>query len=204
MFDGPQAVRKIADVGTLRVLSDPLRLAILRTLMEVPDRVMSVKELAGALGEPQTRLYRHVKQLEAHDLIRVAQTRVVSGITEQQYQAGQLDLQLDRALLASAEGRDTVATSMLSTLDHVREHLASEIQTGRIRFAPGSGDESAPVPAGGLLVARLTPEQYTRVREMLQQVRDHVRQLEDADDEDAHRTVSVNLLTLLYAAADDG
>jgi DNA-binding transcriptional ArsR family regulator len=204
MFDRQLAVRKIADVGTLRVLSDPLRLAILRTLMEVPDRVMSVKELAAALGEPQTRLYRHVKQLEARDLIRVAQTRVVSGITEQQYQAGQLDLQLDRTLLASAEGRDTVATSILTTLDHVREHLATEIQAGRIRFAPGSGEEADLVPAGGLLVTRLTPEQFARVGEMLQEVRDHVRQLDDAVEDGTHRTVPVNLLTLLYAAFDDG
>jgi DNA-binding MarR family transcriptional regulator len=41
---------------------------------------MSVKELAEELGEPQTKLYRHVKQLEAAGLIRIAASRMVSGI----------------------------------------------------------------------------------------------------------------------------
>lgn len=95
-------VREIDSVQELRALADPVRLAILSALdTRVPDGelpVMSVKELARHLGEPQTKLYRHVKQLEAAGLIEVAATRMVSGILEQRYRARQRDLRLSPAL----------------------------------------------------------------------------------------------------------
>jgi len=95
-------VREIDSVEGLRALADPIRLAILSALdTRVPDGelpVMSVKELAQHLGEPQTKLYRHVKQLEAAGLIEVAATRMVSGILEQRYRARQRDLRLSAAL----------------------------------------------------------------------------------------------------------
>ncbi len=95
-------VREIDTVEGLRALADPVRLAILSALnRRAPDGglpVMSVKELAKELGEPQTKLYRHVKQLEAAELIEVAAARMVSGILEQRYRARQSDLRLSAAL----------------------------------------------------------------------------------------------------------
>src|SRR5580704_15054730 len=99
----PPGVREIDSVEELRALTDPVRLAILSALdTHGPDGelpVMSVKELAQHLGEPQTKLYRHVKQLEAAGLIEVAATRMVSGIQEQRYRARQRDLRLSGALI---------------------------------------------------------------------------------------------------------
>jgi DNA-binding transcriptional ArsR family regulator len=95
-------VREIDSVEVLRALADPVRLAILAALdRRTPDGefpIMSVKELARQLGEPQTKLYRHVKQLEAAELIEIAATRMVSGILEQRYRARQRDLRLSEAL----------------------------------------------------------------------------------------------------------
>jgi DNA-binding transcriptional ArsR family regulator len=95
-------VRGIDSVEVLRALADPVRLAIISVLnRRAPDGelpIMSVKELAKQLGEPQTKLYRHVKQLEVAELIEVAATRMVSGILEQRYRARQNDLRLSAAL----------------------------------------------------------------------------------------------------------
>jgi DNA-binding transcriptional ArsR family regulator len=89
----------IDDVETLKAMADPTRLAIMSVLNRSPDLpVMSVKEIAAELGEPQTKLYRHIKQLEAAGLIRVAATRMVSGILEQRYQATHLSMRLGRKL----------------------------------------------------------------------------------------------------------
>jgi DNA-binding transcriptional ArsR family regulator len=89
----PPEVRYIQDVETLRALADPTRLAILDALLKPPwPRVMAAKELAAELGMPQTRLYRHIRQLDEVGLIKVAETRMVSGIMEQRYQATQRDL----------------------------------------------------------------------------------------------------------------
>ncbi len=72
----------ISDVDTLKALSDPLRMR-LHLELELPR---TVKELAAAVGVPQTRLYYHIKILERAGLIRVVDRRVVSGIEERTYQ----------------------------------------------------------------------------------------------------------------------
>src|SRR5947208_901637 len=79
--------RTVTDLETLRLLADPLRLSILGafpsgTAKRLP---MSVKEIADKIDEGQTKLYRHVKKLEDAGLLRVAETRVVSGIIEKRY-----------------------------------------------------------------------------------------------------------------------
>jgi DNA-binding transcriptional ArsR family regulator len=74
----------IDDVATLKALADPVRM---RLVGEMLDRPHTVKEMAAALGVPQTRLYYHVKILEKHGLIRVVSRRTVSGIEERTYQS---------------------------------------------------------------------------------------------------------------------
>jgi DNA-binding transcriptional ArsR family regulator len=93
--DEQPETRFIEDVATLRALAEPTRLAILTALTAPPwPRVMSVKELAAELSTTPTRLYRHVRQLEEVGLIKVAETRMVSGILEQRYQASERDVRL--------------------------------------------------------------------------------------------------------------
>src|ERR1700742_4407583 len=118
-------VREIDSVEGLRPLADPVRLAILSALDtrsrdgELP--VMSVKELAQHLGEPQTKLYRHVKQLEAAGLIEVAATRMVSGILEQRYQACLRELRLSPGMLR--EHMDDAEVALQLLLDQFRDGM---------------------------------------------------------------------------------
>jgi DNA-binding transcriptional ArsR family regulator len=115
----PVATRAIHDVESLRAMADPTRLAILNALMqpqqgELP--VLSAKELAGLLGESQTKLYRHIRQLEAAGLIRVAATRMVSGIQEQRYQASQRDVSFgDGFLREHADESEAMMRAMIAT-----------------------------------------------------------------------------------------
>lgn len=115
----PVDIRAIDDVESLRAMADPTRLAILDVLMqpqqgELP--VMSAKELAGRLGESQTKLYRHIRQLEAAGLIRVAATRMVSGIQEQRYQASQRDISFrDGFLREHADESEGMMHAMIGT-----------------------------------------------------------------------------------------
>src|SRR5215204_376969 len=80
------SVRIIDDLETLRLLTQPVRLKIVEALRSAPGP-LTVKELAVALGTTQTKLYYHVNLLEGADLIRVAATRLVSGILEKRYAA---------------------------------------------------------------------------------------------------------------------
>jgi DNA-binding transcriptional ArsR family regulator len=148
----PLARREVTDAETLRVMSDPLRIAILRRLMADADggvRVMSAKELAAELGEPQTKLYRHLKQLEEAHLIEVAETRVVSGINEQRYRTAQLNLLLSPALLNDPDVRDDVADTVVAALDGFRDDLCGNLRAGRVDMR---GSDSAEAGPGGLLM----------------------------------------------------
>src|ERR1043165_9400136 len=86
----PEAERLISDAETLKALSDPLRLRILETMVTRAAEPWSVKELATAMGVPQTRLYHHIDLLVERDLIRAAAQRVVSGIIETRYRIAAL------------------------------------------------------------------------------------------------------------------
>jgi DNA-binding transcriptional ArsR family regulator len=124
--------RFIEDVATLRALAEPTRLAILSTLLKPPSpRIMSVKELAAELGMSPTRLYRHVRQLEETRLVKVAETRMVSGILEQRYQASGQDVRFradflqrhpDESMAAFHVLIDEFARGFLKAKDHAASH----------------------------------------------------------------------------------
>jgi DNA-binding transcriptional ArsR family regulator len=170
-------IREVEDIGTLRALSDPIRLAIMRALMrddgEAP-RVMSVKELAGELGEPPTRLYRHVKQLAAVDLIQVAATRVVSGILEHRYRASQVSLRLSHDLFSASGSRGELTEALAATFDDFRNTFLGHVAAGRIGFDPdprGGRPELAPVVLAldTTLPAARAAEFRTRLKALLEE-----------------------------------
>jgi DNA-binding transcriptional ArsR family regulator len=183
----PSEVRTIARVEELKALSDPTRLAILETLMaagpELP--VMSVKQLAEVLGEPQTKLYRHVRQLESVGLIRVAASRMVSGILEQRYQAAQRDLHL--ASRSMQEHTDETEAIARAVLDRFRDGFFTAY---RASHPPGSssqqdGDRKASMmQAAGRLPAARAAEIRARLAEVLAYFNEP-----DSDDPDAEDMV---------------
>jgi DNA-binding transcriptional ArsR family regulator len=151
-------VRYVQDVETLRALADSTRLAILDALLRPPyPRVMSAKELAAELNVPQTRLYRHIRQLEEVGLIKVAETRMVSGIQEHRYQATQRDLLFRPEFVRS----------------HVDESMAALHQVvdrfGRGVIASPETDDYKPVVfmADPTLPAEVADELYQRLRALV-------------------------------------
>ncbi len=95
----PEDVRYIRDVETLKAHLGPDPHAHPGDHGPAPVRpAWSVKELAAALDLPQTRLYHHVELLQAQDLVRAVERRVVSGIIETRYAVTARSFQLDRTL----------------------------------------------------------------------------------------------------------
>jgi DNA-binding transcriptional ArsR family regulator len=77
---GPRVT--IQDPAALKVLYDPLRFAIVGQL----DQPLAVKEIAERLGEPISKLYYHLKTLEEHGIIRVADERAAGSNLERLFQ----------------------------------------------------------------------------------------------------------------------
>lgn len=173
-------VREIDSVQGLRALADPVRLAILSALDthapggELP--VMSVKELAQHLGEPQTKLYRHVKQLEAAGLIEVAATRMVSGILEQRYRARQRDLRLSAALFR--QHADETEAAVRSAFD---AFLTGVFDRARKQDWPPDGPDGPEKPVLLVFDDRVSPEAAERIRARLEEVTQEIARAEAGD-----------------------
>ena len=137
----PAPVRYVDDAATLRVLSDPTRLAIINRLMEGAarePRVCTAKQLAKELDEPQTKLYRHLNQLEAAGLIEVVAVRMVSGIPERHYRTAQLSLRIDEGFLGGETPLDDALRALAAVLDRHRNDLFTAIREGRVRLDPAA------------------------------------------------------------------
>jgi DNA-binding transcriptional ArsR family regulator len=193
----PAAVRTVDDVAALKAMADPTRLAILAALMRTRDLpVMSVKELAAELGEPQTKLYRHVRQLEAAGLIKVASTRMVSGILEQRYQACQQYLKLGHGVVA--ENADESEEVMRVALDRYRDGFFAAFRAGRLPAGDVPPGEPYRKPLVFMSDLKVSPARAAELRAKLQQVIDSFED-EQAEDPDG---VSLNLFISSYVPGD--
>jgi DNA-binding transcriptional ArsR family regulator len=192
-------VRRVSDVEGLKALADPIRLHILRVMSARDLPVMSVKELAEQLSEPQTKLYRHVKVLEAAGLIHVAATRLVSGIVEQRYQASQRDVIFHGPGLSRPEGADESAeAAVAAVLDNYRQRLFTAARTGQL--PAGELDSGEPYRSSLLMLSegRVSRERAAAARLKLQEVLD---ELGDADDDPGG--VPVNVLIGFFSPVEE-
>lgn len=164
----PQAEFVIEDIETLRAISDPLRLRLLE-LMAQPQ---TVKEIATQLGVGKTKLYYHLNLLEKHGIIRVARTRVVSGIIEKSYQVTAFSFRPAKELLLRGdEGKAQGVAIVESILDATRADLTHGLKSGQV--ALGKEEEAKQILLGRVVMS-LTPEQaasfYERFEALLTEV----------------------------------
>lgn len=196
----PAPERVISDVETLRALSDPVRIRILETMVQAPAEDWTVKRIATALGVGPTKLYHHIAILEERAFIRLAGTRVVSGIIESRYRIAQLNVRLDRALLSGSGSADEASQAVEEVLrtifDTAREDVGWALRSGSMKVDPAGG------PARGILrqdLMRLTPARAVELRERLTAVLDEF----DGDPEDDPDGTPIGLLLALYPLADN-
>ena len=172
----PAAQTVIADLETLRVISDPLRVRILEATV---DHARTVKQIAAELHVPASKLYYHINTLEERGILRVVGTRVVSGIIEKQYQASARSFQIDRSLLSlggdsANEALDLILSSVLDSTRLDIEDIQRAVEAGQLDLS-----EEAPPERKLLIVktlSRLAPEQaaefHRRLRALIREFND--------------------------------
>ena len=145
--------QQVIDSASFKVLSDPSRSLLVHRLGE---SAKSAKQLAAEMDCPITRLYYHLKRLQAHGLIFVERTRKVSGIFEKYYRASARSFVLDR----SPDGPDDPARNQALlgfVFDQTRLDISNGLRSGRIDTG------KLPPEAGALMayrtVMKLSPAQ---------------------------------------------
>lgn len=120
----------ITSLETLKVFADPLRQQIIEALL---DGAKTVKQVASELELAPTKLYYHVNLLEEHALIRIVDTRIVSGIIEKHYQASARSFNIEHSLLMPGQaGGSAVEMALDAMLDPIRQEIYRGIESGII------------------------------------------------------------------------
>lgn len=196
-----RAVRTVGDAETLKALADPLRLALLTALMRTSPgglRIMSVKELAEELGEPQTKLYRHVKQLEAAHLIKVAASRMVSGILEHRYQACQQDLRFGRDLIREQGTADDATAALGALFDAYRDRFFGAYREGQLAASGPPPAEPYRKPVLSIAEIRVSQPRAAELYERVQQLIAELREPEPGEE----GSVPIHALIACYCSAE--
>jgi DNA-binding transcriptional ArsR family regulator len=126
----------VKDLETLKVLSDPLRMDILRLISftNIRGKFATVKDLAEELDMPATKLYYHINLLEKHGLILVGDTQIVSGIIEKRYQVVAEDISVHKHIIATDDSSedeqiDQLLETLSSILDSAYLNLKKSLKT---------------------------------------------------------------------------
>lgn len=164
------AAAPIESLEALQAVSDSQRHRVVTLLIEEP---LTARELAERLGIGRTRLYYHLDLLEKHGLIRVTETRVVSGILERTYRAVARSFRVDRALLTARSSEAEVNDAQASILDAV---------AGDLRARPPAHRAAENDVMVSRRFLRLSE---SRRRELCDRLSSLVREYEDSESGDA-------------------
>lgn len=134
----------IKDYDTLKAIADPLRAQIVELLINDP---LTVSQVAQRLGLAPSKLYYHFGLLEKIGLIAVVETRMVANIMEKIYRATSGHLEIERSLLnfQTDQGKETINTLLVSTLDTTREDLLRSLEARYALLDQGAAKRPRPV-----------------------------------------------------------
>lgn len=198
--------KRIQDLETLRVLVNPLRLQILEHvhLMNRDGKLVTVKQIADQLQQPITKLYYHINLMEEHDLIRVEETRVVSGILEKHYRVSAQRLTLDQDLFGQTNDSNTKKEIVLSLVESILERTFQSLN----EWANAQQAEKVPpeIKDQNIHMSReLVRINGPQAKEFHQRLSELVREYESLTPEDpAAPTFTFGLTTLFYPVIDEG
>ena len=123
----------IQDYDTLKALSHPLRLELMRQF----KTAQTVKQVAEKINTPSTKLYYHVNLLEKQGLLQITETNLVSGIMEKTYLVSAHRIEVDDALIGGGEEKIEQTHEMAEAiLDFTRQSLKRSIMTRKENFSP--------------------------------------------------------------------
>lgn len=127
----PAPLHTIETLEALKVFSDTLRQQIIEVLL---DGQKTVKQIASELDLAPTKLYYHINLLEEHGLIKVTETRIVSGIIEKHYTAAARQYSIERSLLTPGQPTRNEALGVFldAMIEPIRSELDASLKQGMI------------------------------------------------------------------------
>ena len=186
----PAPLHTITTLDALKVFSDPLRQQIIETLL---DGQKTVKQIAAELDLAPTKLYYHINLLEQHELIRVTETRIVSGIIEKHYTAAARRYHIQRALLTPGQstGDEALGVFLDAMIEPIRSDVDRSLKQGLIDMS-----EDAPEQRRFRMwraMSRLSEEQAAAFYKRLDALVEEFSAKRDDSDSDQHYAMLIGI-----------
>lgn len=176
---------EITSVETLKVISDPRRMDILRQvgILNRKGNRCTVKELGKLMEMPPTKLYYHVNMLEEHGLLVVGDTKIVSGIIEKHYQVCAMNIGVSPDLMGmnDTEDRHGQLTQILSSIEGLMKNSIENLNTSlQTIYEEGKLDEEEGIPARDQMAMDVRSDELVLTRE---QAKDYIEKLAEIHNE---------------------
>ncbi|MEL6309090.1 MAG: helix-turn-helix domain-containing protein [Chloroflexota bacterium] len=194
----------LASLDALKVYFDPLRQKIVQQVIKKPKTVHAIAE---ALDVPFTRLYYHINLLEKHNIIRVVDTRAMSGAVEEKYYqiaAYQFIVPRDMLTLGTPENEGGLNVFLAAMLDETADDIRHSVEAGTIDI-----EAESPHPESLLMrrgIVKMPPEKASEFHtELVALLKRYLTEEEHADDQYYGVTIAVYpsaYLTTLNDEAD--
>jgi predicted ArsR family transcriptional regulator len=166
-------VYKISDLDQVRLLSDPLKLQLLQAFAEA---ARTTRQVAEALGENVTKLYRHVDALHDAGLLVVVEEKQKRGTIERTFRAVAQRFEADHSLFAGDAGDE-----MAGAAREILRICESEILDVLARSSDDDEDQAIIMRVRG----RASPEKVAELRESLTEWLDSIQGCDESPDDDS-------------------
>ena len=181
------------DLEQIKAISDPLRLRIFNALSK---ETMTTKQVAEVIGEPPTKLYRHVQVLEKVGLIKLVRTKKNRGTVEKYYEPIARNLNIDRKIFANL-GREVMESAFYNMVNDVLQSTLHEVgQT----IAEMHDDPDFP---GATLAQKTIHTNPKKLKELKDQLDAWLKAFEEADDPDGEMDYRVTLVLYPGVSSDN-
>lgn len=183
----------ITDLDTLKVVADARRMKIVESIVH---EACTVKEIAERLNQPASQLYYHINMLEKHGLIRVVDTRIVSGIIEKWYGAAAKQFHIAQELLTTSQQTDEGREQLFGPLfDSAKQELKTSIEQGLVRLIL---DKDAAATPQMIFLRGYTRMSQTRFQEFKSRMDEVLKEFseDELEDEAPNQTLYSGLVAI--------
>ncbi len=164
---------KIKHLDQLRLLTDPLKLKLVRAFAEGEK---TTKQVAAELGESTTKLYRHVDALQDAGLLLVVKETPKRGTVERTFRAVARKFEADRSLFAEGGGEDRAGA------------FRDVLRTGEEEILSALASADADTIPEEFVLARIrckrSPERIASLRQSLAEWIESVQEDEEGETDD--------------------
>ena len=113
MASEPKEIIRIDNIKLLKLISDPIRKKIIDVLYDTP---LSASEIADEISFPKDKIYYHIKKLQSSDIIIIAESQKVKGITQNKFINAAKKFEIDPKLIGE-EGQESFKESEIKPED---------------------------------------------------------------------------------------